>query len=79
LFCPAGTGSASPEQQQRGKAAALAFLLFSSGLSVWECWRLWAEVAHSQEASAVQALPHSIQVSSIARWLICRCRQRLQG
>lgn len=140
-----GTGAAPAEQQQRAKAQALAFLLYSSGLSggwvgqrccaadtlmmlgaagaavppsggpgsdpglprwhaewvwplsarsghadsrpagcdcalgrggangafsflpaVWECWRLWGEVAHSQESAAVQQLPLGIHVGAAA-------------
>lgn len=31
--------------------------------AVWECWRLWGEVAHSADLGALQQLPLSIQVS----------------
>ena len=29
--------------------------------SVWECWRLWGEVAHAADLGALQQLPASIQ------------------
>ncbi|KAL4418863.1 hypothetical protein ABPG77_002930, partial [Micractinium sp. CCAP 211/92] len=69
---PPGTGAAPAEQQQRAKAQALAFLLYTSGLSVWECWRLWGEVAHSQESAAVQQLPLGIHDPHPALRYLCR-------
>ncbi|KAL4853636.1 Vacuolar protein sorting-associated protein 8 [Chlorella vulgaris] len=58
---PPGTGQAPTEQQQRSKAQALAFLLYSSTLSVWECWRLWSDMAHSQGAADVKQLPEGLR------------------
>lgn len=37
--------------------------------AVWECWRLWGEVAHSQELGAVKQLPLAIQ-ASCNPWLL---------
>ncbi|KAL4426026.1 hypothetical protein ABPG75_010042 [Micractinium tetrahymenae] len=72
LSYPPGTGAAAAEQQQRGKAQALAFLLYSTSLSVWECWRLWGEVAHSHDSAAVRQLPLGIQDPHPALGYLCR-------
>lgn len=40
-------------------------------LAVWECWRLWGEVAHSQDSAAVRQLPLGIQVRVAAPVLPC--------
>lgn len=62
---PAGSGPVAPEQRQGVKLQAVAFLLYASVLSAWECWRLWSEMAHAEDARLIQDLPLSIAVCGL--------------
>ncbi|GAB4818305.1 hypothetical protein N2152v2_005351 [Parachlorella kessleri] len=71
---PPGSGEVPPEQQHAVKLQAVAFLLYATALSVWECWRLWlwGEMAHAEDAQAVQELPAGIADPHPALRLLCR-------
>eukprot|EP00887_Chlorella_sp_A99_P007106 scaffold2.g7106.t1 len=60
---PAHAASLPPAQQHQLRLQAALFLLHSTCLSVWECWRLWGEAAHSEAAAAVARLPALIEVN----------------
>lgn len=53
-----------PEQAHAVKVQGVAFLLYATALSVWECWRLWGEMAHADDARTVAELPTSIVVGA---------------